>query len=379
MTASIFDEVYHRERRRLIWRLSVAFAVVFGSLSILFAGSQPLAFGIYLAVFLLSVFSLVWLRLSDNYKLVFWIFSCTASGLVIFSVNTILDTMHYSDLLWMVNIILFAYVGLSKNQALFFVLLHTLGLTYYCVFQLNDHLSQIHPLNNTQLLVTTIEMVFAFLVMAYLYHANIRFQRFVQKEIKDVNEELEAKNLEITTLLKEVHHRVKNNLQIVVSLLRIQQAELDSDELRIQFQEAVNRIMTIASIHQKLYQSNELSSIQFNEYIQSLLDDFKELFEHRSVSIEYQSNVETIDLKSIVPLGLILNELITNSIKHSKGERVHIVLSFSNNEDGTLMTYSDGGVWDHSSTGFGLELIQILSDQIDGKLRKEAEVMQIYF
>lgn len=371
MSESAYEEVYHRERYRLIWRLSVAFALVFALLTILFYNNQREAFYIYLAVFLLSVFSLFWLKFSSNYKLVFWLFSASASALVLYSVNTIIDTMHYSDLLWMVNIVLFAYVGLSRNQALIFVILHVFGLAYYCLFQLNDHLEVIHPLNDVQIIVTTIEMVFAFIVMAYLYHANIRFQRFVQEEIKEVNEVLEAKNTEITTLLKEVHHRVKNNLQIVVSLLRIQQSELDSDDLRAQFEEAVNRIMTIAAIHQKLYQSNELSNVQFNDYIKSLLEDFQELFDHRNVKFNFASNVDVIDLKTIVPLGLILNELITNSIKHGDVSEMRIDLTFNETEEGTLMVYDDYIVWNSEGTGFGLELIQILGDQIDGKMRKE--------
>lgn len=378
----IVQDVYDRERYNMVWRLSIAFFFIFALLTTLFYDSEPAAFAIYLSVFFLSLFSIIWLKFSRKYKVVFWIFTITASCLVIYSVNTIIHTMHYSDLLWIVNIVLFAYVGLSNREALFFVVIHAIALAYFCIFELNKHLEIVRPLSSTELVVTSIEILFAFFVMAYLYHANIRFQTFVQEELKHSNSELEQKNNEITTLLKEVHHRVKNNLQIVVSLLRIQQAELNSEELRAQFQVAVNRVMTISTIHQKLYQSKELSQVDFNEYINSLIADFQDLFEHRKIKIEFTSTIDRIDLKSIVPVGLILNELITNSIKHAPSddnEQV-ITLQFEEGEDGySQLIYSDGHVWQSQNEGFGLELIATLTEQLEGVIEKENGTLNIRF
>lgn len=378
----IVDDIYRSERYNMVWKLSIAFSFIFALLSALFYDSEPAAFAIYLCVFCVAIFSLFWLKFTGKYKLVFWAFIISATCLVIYSVNTLHHTLHYSDLLWMVNIVLFAYLGLSKWEALIFVLIHSVSLGYFSFFRVNTHINNLRPFDQVELIVTTIEIVFAFLVMAYLYHMNIRFQSFVQSELRKANNTLEQQNNEITTLLKEVHHRVKNNLQIVVSLLRIQQAELNSDELQSQFQEAVNRVMTISSIHEKLYQSKELSKLNFQEYIQILLDDFEALFEHKKTRIHFESEIESIDLESIVPLGLIVNELITNSIKHSAktGDQFELNLEFKKLSRSTgQLIYDDGNEWTSDKNGFGLELIRILSDQLDGKSSKQGSKFIIDF
>lgn len=378
----IFEDIYNQERYNMVWKLSIAFSFIFALLSALFYDSEPAAFAIYLTVFGVAISSLFWLKFTGKYKLVFWAFIISATCLVIYSVNTLHHTLHYSDLLWMVNIVLFAYLGLSKWEALIFVVIHSLSLGYFSFFRVNVHINSLRPFDQVELVVTTIEIVFAFLVMAYLYHMNIRFQSFVQGELRKANNTLEQQNNEITTLLKEVHHRVKNNLQIVVSLLRIQQADLQSEELKSQFQEAVNRVMTISSIHEKLYQSKELSKLNFPEYIQILLDDFEALFEHKKTRIHFESEIESIDLESIVPLGLIVNELITNSIKHSTrtGDHFELHLQFRklSSKSGQLI-YDDGSEWTSEENGFGLELIRILSDQLDGHSSKEGSKFIIDF
>lgn len=378
----ILEQAYHRERYNMTWRLSLAFTFIFAVLSALFFNSEPLAFLIYLTVFCLSVFSLIWLKYSSNYKVVIWLFSSSATALVIYSVNSIVDTMHYSDLLWIVNIILFAYVGLSKKEALLFVVIHALALTYFCIYELNHHLENIRVLTNVELMVTSIEILFAFFVMAYLFHANIKFQNHVQLELHALNSELERKNREITTLLMEVHHRVKNNLQIVVSLLRIQQSELNSEELRLQFQEAVNRVITISAIHEKLYKSKELSNLNFTEYITTLLNDFEDLFEHRNMKLSFESSLESVDLKSVVPVGLILNELITNTVKHhnSSMEEINIHLKFTDESNGfARLEYNDFNEWEGNSKGFGLELIESLTEQLEGTITRNGSLLKVTF
>jgi two-component sensor histidine kinase len=314
---------------------------------------------------------------------IFWIYTVSATVLAIYSINSILETLHYSDLLWIVNIILFAYVGLSKKEALFFVIVHGLFLMYYIFFSLNSHIVLLEVRTTPQLIGMAMEILFAFLVMVYLFDQNMRFQRRVQTELIVANKELERKNAEITVLLKEVHHRVKNNLQIVVSLLRIQQNEITDEAISSHFQEAVNRVITISSIHEKLYRSKELSQLNFNNYIDSLIADFKDLFAHHHISIRFSSEVNSVDLKTVVPLGLIMNELITNSIKHSDREsniKVAIDMSFTTTPNGLIrFVYNDGNEWSEQNDGFGLELIQALTSQIDGTLNRNGSELTIEF
>ncbi len=298
--------------------------------------------------------------------------------------NTILHTMHYSDILWMVCVILFAFIGLTKRIALFFIVVNVLGLVYFILFGLNTHLELVQPLSTIELAVVTIEMVFAFFIMSYLIFENIRYQSHVGVELLHANQLLAQKNRENITLLKEVHHRVKNNLQIVISLLRMQSADINSEETKLHFNEAINRIMTISMIHRKLYQTGELSRLEFNKYINSLIDDIKSLHTNNSnIKIELTSNLEELDLKTVVPLGLIINELITNSVKHAFTEDEHgiITIAFTKNMDNiVVLDYADSGTWkEPSKNGFGLELLSLLTEQLDGTFRRNESLFRIEF
>ena len=297
---------------------------------------------------------------------------------------TIHDTLHYSDLLWIMCIILFAFIGLSYKMALIFVAIHIIGLGFFIFFELNNHVEALAVRDNFKLLNVFIEIVFAFTIMAYLLYENVRYYKNIWDELQETNSQLASKNKENITLLKEVHHRVKNNLQIVVSLLRIQNTDIKSAETKEHFKTAINRIMTISMIHRKLYQSGELSEIEFQKYIHSLIEDIKNLHsDNDEIAIKVTSNLSEIDLNSIVPLGLIINELITNSIKHAfnEGDIRTISIRFDVDEnENVILDYSDSGEWrEAETTGFGIELLELLSEQLDGKLARESSTFRIEF
>ncbi len=381
---SFTDDFYVSGRYKLAWRLSVAFTFIFGILATLFFNIEKTGFFIYLSVFFLSLGSLFYLHRTKHSKAVFWIFTVGATTLIIFSMNTILHTMHYSDILWMICVILFAFIGLTKRAALFFIVVNVLGLIYFILVGLNTHLELVKPLTSIELTVVTIEMVFAFFIMSYLIFENIRYQSHVGVELTQVNQLLAQKNKENITLLKEVHHRVKNNLQIVISLLRMQNADINSEETKLHFNEAINRIMTISMIHRKLYQTGELSRLEFNKYISALIEDIKSLHTNNSnIKIDLTSNLEELDLKTVVPLGLIINELITNSIKHafSENEQGTITIAFTKTPDNiVVLDYSDSGRWkEPSKNGFGLELLSLLTEQLDGKFKRNESLFRIDF
>lgn len=298
--------------------------------------------------------------------------------------NTMIHTFHYSDLVWMMCIILFAFIGLSYKVAFFFVGLHIVGLSYFIVFGLNEHVISITQRSVVELIAVVIEISFAFLVMSYLIYENVRYHKYIWAELQEKNVQLAFKNKENQTLLKEVHHRVKNNLQIVVSLLRIQNTEMQSEETKEHFRTAINRIMTISMIHRKLYQSGELSEIEFHKYIHSLITDIKELHsDGKEIEIEVTSNLSQVDLNSVVPMGLIINELITNSIKHAfrNVDKGVITVCFSLKENGNVvLDYFDSGEWiEKDKNGFGIELLELLTDQLDGTIKRNGSIYKIEF
>jgi two-component sensor histidine kinase len=185
-------------------------------------------------------------------------------------------------------------------------------------------------------------------------------------------------------LLKEVHHRVKNNLQVISSLLNLQAAEItDANTLSV-LKESQNRVRTMALIHEKLYQSSDLAQIDFSAYLQSLVTYLAQSYRVKAdqVSIQVQAEKILLDLDTAIPCGLIVNELVSNSIKYAypDGTRGTIRISCSQRHDKRYsLKISDDGVglpagFDYTrSSSLGLKLVNNLVSQIDGELAVDSK------
>ncbi len=180
-------------------------------------------------------------------------------------------------------------------------------------------------------------------------------------------------------LLKEIHHRVKNNLQIISSLIKLQSSHVKDKEIHSMFAESQNRIRTMALIHEKLYRSSDISVIEFYDYIKNLVDNLyttygisidrvKPVFEFRSIYL---------DIDTAIPCGLIINELVSNCLKYAFPALMKGTISINLVEKGSgeyLMTIKDSGIGVpddidfHNSTSLGLKLVKILSEQLGGKV-----------
>jgi PAS domain S-box-containing protein len=178
-------------------------------------------------------------------------------------------------------------------------------------------------------------------------------------------------------LLQEIHHRVKNNMQIISSLLNLQITYLDDEEAVNLLKESQNRVRSMAIIHEKLYQSNDFTKINLTEYIKSLVNG---LFYSYSIKNHINSNIDVDDvelnIETAVPIGLILNELVSNSLKHgfpTGGGEVYIKLKTV--EDKYEMIIGDNGIGFPNNIDFketeslGLQLVNNLVNQIDGEIQ----------
>ena len=194
-----------------------------------------------------------------------------------------------------------------------------------------------------------------------------------------LEESLKSSIKEKETVLKEIHHRVKNNLQIISSLLNLQEnssaAENTGDFLKV----AQNRVRSMALIHEQLYTSDNLSNIDFNKYIKKLVSHLFSVYKSDNKLIDYEIHSENIalDLETAIPVGLITNELVSNSLKYAYKDRDSglIEINLENSGDGifTLMIKDDGvGLppkFDiHNLSSMGLSLVEMLVTQIEGKL-----------
>ncbi|HVW95852.1 MAG TPA: histidine kinase dimerization/phosphoacceptor domain -containing protein [Mucilaginibacter sp.] len=220
-------------------------------------------------------------------------------------------------------------------------------------------------------------------LMALLYNGYRHKQRSnseISTKNASLNQLIDEKDIlleEKQWLLREIHHRVKNNLQIVMGLLQRQSSYIDNKEALTAIKNSENRMYSVALIHQKLYQSQDLNQIYMPDYISELIDYLVDTAEVNN-RIKFEKNIDEIclDVSQAVPLGLILNEAITNSIKHAYPAEIFGVISVSlvNEAPNIVLTIADQGLGlaegfsPENSTSLGLNLIKGLSKQLSGKL-----------
>jgi len=180
-------------------------------------------------------------------------------------------------------------------------------------------------------------------------------------------------------LIKEIHHRVKNNLQVISSLLSLQSRIIKDPKAMEMFTESQHRIRSMGLIHEKLYQSQDLALVDFSEYVRNLATSLFHSYAVNSGRIGLAINVKDIYLgvDTAVPCGLILNELISNSFKHAfpAGEAGEVAIGLHHKENGTLqMTVSDNGrglppnLDFHGTESLGMQLVTTLTSQLRGTI-----------
>ena len=204
-------------------------------------------------------------------------------------------------------------------------------------------------------------------------------EALVRRERKQAEEQIKASLQEKEVLLKEIHHRVKNNLQIISSLLNLQAEYLKDNQALEVFKDSQNRIESMALIHEKLYQSQDLARINFVDYIQDLVTNLFYSYNVNSSDITLKMNVEEVFLviDAAIPCGLIINELISNSLKYAFPQRElgEICIDFYSREVNLYtLSISDNGVgfaqdFDfHNTESLGLRLVKGLTYQLKGNI-----------
>jgi len=206
---------------------------------------------------------------------------------------------------------------------------------------------------------------------------------FVTAIIRDITERKRAEEQVITSLrekellLSEIHHRVKNNLQIVSSLLSLQSDYVTDADALAMFRESQQRIKSMALIHEKLYQSEDFAHIDFSDYLAALSSYLVSSYHRSSVRLVTEGCTTSVDITAAIPCGLIVNELVTNAFEHAfpDGRRGTITVSLFTDDVGThVLSVSDDGVdfpkdLDFRNTkSLGLQLVTGLVNQLDGTI-----------
>ncbi len=199
---------------------------------------------------------------------------------------------------------------------------------------------------------------------------------------KQAEEKIKASLREKEVLLKEIHHRVKNNMQIISSLLSLQESYIKDPSVLKAFRESQTRIRSMAMIHEKLYQSEDLARIDIGGYIESLVVDLFHTYNVTPGAVTFKNNVEYIylELDTAIPCCLLLNELISNSLKYAfpGGRKGEISIDFKSKENRYQLTVKDNGIGLPEDLDFrtaeslGMQLINMFVKKLHGTVELDS-------
>lgn len=201
---------------------------------------------------------------------------------------------------------------------------------------------------------------------------------------KEIEAQLRISISEKEILLKEVHHRVKNNLQVISSLLNFQADSLTDEKARRMFQDTRSRIKSIALIHERLYQSEDLTHIDFADYVRGLMDDLFESYgvARDRVTLQVAVDSVTLDVDTLVNCGFIVSELVSNALKYAfpNERRGRISISMRSESPGrNVLRVADDGVGlpatssNSKTSSLGLKLVRGLAKEIGGELDVQSD------
>jgi two-component system, sensor histidine kinase PdtaS len=208
--------------------------------------------------------------------------------------------------------------------------------------------------------------------------------KLVYSAIRDISERKAAEETrrglwEKDLLLSEIHHRVKNNLQVVSSLLNLQAGQLADPAARHMFEASQSRIRSMALVHEQLYQSGDFAGVDFSTYLRVLAADLLNSYRSYadSVNVRVAADHARLSMETAIPCGLIVNELVSNSLKHAfpQGSTGEIRIAFRGQEQTYSLSVDDNGVplpadlLTRDSKSMGLRLVKVLTRQLDGELR----------
>ncbi len=240
-----------------------------------------------------------------------------------------------------------------------------------------DLMLQKKNLENNYKYITLVRIIGGLLILGLI--ALNWFRNWKNKEIKNINSILSSRNKEKETLLKEVHHRVKNNLQTVSSILSLQAKTIEDPLAKKILLEGTDRIKSMSLVHQRLYEKGRFNNVDFKDYATQVIENLISSYNLKNSVTFTVDSVERVDIDCAITLGLILNEVVTNSLKHNRLEKtpLQIELSFVKTARSFNFIISDNGIGFsakniESKKTLGIRLINILTQQLEATLQLTA-------
>jgi two-component sensor histidine kinase len=308
-------------------------------------------------LFILTMFSvligyIIILKHKSKYQLVVKFVFIFIFGFSGYSVLFTKNVLHYQEIYWMLVVALFSFFILKKIWGGAFLSLLILTYIFYFSSFFKQNIASPDLIGPYTQFIWSIQFTISMALIAYLMFQYIQANKAGLNQIIQVNRSLEEEtqtiekqNIEKITLLQEVHHRVKNNLQIIISLLRMQLDTLQTEEAKMEIQQSIYRILSLSLVHQKLYESKTLSKINVKDYLITLAEQLQ-IVENKTVNVSLKQNEAEIFIATnkAIFLGLLINELIEQTLHHNHENKSkettieiklypdnRIALEFSNN------------------------------------------------
>lgn len=377
---SINKDIQNQARAELLFNTSMlVFGICIPLMTILFIEQSygkvvPTLIGLIVVVIQLALFK--------RYKNIFWsTFVLCALCCLIVSVNINFNRseVHLVEPFWMIDIVVFSIFMVGVRWGIIFFLMMAVGFVFYVSNYFLADLVRLTHAPNIDRYFFGMEIASAVFTLVYILAMFVMLVRKSEGAMQEANYHLEEQNQlikkqnnEITLLLKEIHHRVKNNLQVINSLLRLQSVQIKDTASKRVFDDAQYRIKAIALIHERMYKSAELSDIEPVAYFQGLAQDlFRQNSTNHNVSLTVDVRLKDWNQDMVVPMGLLINELIANSLEHANMETGGRIDIFLFQEGRSIhLHYSDSGKGFDTEIqhGFGLELIETLCQQLSGEM-----------
>lgn len=321
------------------------------------------------------------------------IFICVAYGAITSTlfINTAIGVI---SILWYVILLMFSLYTAGRIWSIIVGISCLAPYIYYVLYKMEDNLQNVDLYSTPNLILISACSALALVLIYYIVGQFIKTTTHAETQLKHGNAELETQNTiilkqneEKESMLKEIHHRVKNNMQIINSLLRLQSNEIEDETTLKHFKEAQSRIFSMALIHEKMYQSKDLAHINLEDYFESLVGDLIKTYNLDTV-VKTDIQVESVILgtKTLVPLGLIINEIVSNSLEHGFKDRQSgkITLLVEAYKTDYRLTIGDDGVGmpyikqEDMNASLGMELIQTFADQLNGRIEMLEEDGTMY-
>lgn len=233
---------------------------------------------------------------------------------------------------------------------------------------------------HTKQLITLTVIIIITLLILFLGLIFFRNKQKINQLLKQKNQAIQANLEQKETMMSEIHHRVKNNLQMVSSILDLQARELsDTNSIRV-IEDSLNRINAICLIHQRLYQTDNIRGIKIDSYLKELCNDLIHNFSSKSnaeIVTRYAIDTLILDLETAIPIGLISAELVTNACKYAFKNCQRPVLSIELKQENNklILTIADNGIGksnqSDAGTSFGTKLIKSLSRKLKAEIKEE--------